>query len=172
MKPGTGFRWGLVALLLAPVALMLALATATQAQDDEEATRARLTQLKRDMTALSAELKADLARRSSLRDALRRSEEAIGRIRREINKTRDKLARSESQLADLRTQRRELLVARGEQQELINTELQTAYQMGKQAQLRVLLNQEDPATLARAIGDPTHGSQSKKAPPDGSWRQC
>ena len=39
----------------------------------------------------------------------------------------------------------EFQAARGRQQELISREIQTAYQMGKQAQLRVLLNQEDPA---------------------------
>ena len=134
------------------LALLLTLAAAAAGQEDEEArTRAQLSRLKEDMAALSSELKADLAQRSSLRDALRRSEEAIGRIRRKINDTRDKLARSQRQLEDLRRQRGELLVARGRQQELINREIQTAYQIGKQAQLRVLLNQEDPATLARAM---------------------
>ncbi len=61
------------------------------------------------------------------------------------------IRRNREQLETLRNQRRELLVARGRQQELISREMQTAYQMGKQAQLRVLLNQEDPATLARAM---------------------
>ncbi len=122
------------------------------AQEDEE-TRAReqLARLKRDMLALSRDLKADLARRSSLRDALRTSELAIGRIRREINDTEARLAQNRERLDDLRDERKELLVARGRQQELISREIQTAYQMGKQAQLRVLLNQEDPATLARSM---------------------
>ena len=143
---------GKAGLRLVLLALVLTLAAAAGGQEDEEArTRARLSQLKTAIATLSAELKADLARRSSLRDALRRSEEAIGRIHREINTTRDKLARSREQLTDLRRQREELLIARGRQQELINREIQTAYQMGKQAQLRVLLNQEDPGTLARAM---------------------
>ena len=103
------------------------------------------------MAALSEELKEDLTRRSSLRDALRTSELAISRIRREIGDTRARLERNRDQLESLSTQRRELLVARGRQQERISREIQTAYRMGKQAQLRVLLNQEDPATLARAM---------------------
>jgi septal ring factor EnvC (AmiA/AmiB activator) len=132
--------------------ILLIYAGAARSQPDEEdRTRTQLANLKQEMTALSGELKADLARRSQLRDALRRSEEAIGQIRREIGKTRAELARSEAQLADLNARRQELRVARGRQQERITREIQTAYQIGKQAQLRVLLNQEDPATLARAM---------------------
>jgi septal ring factor EnvC (AmiA/AmiB activator) len=125
---------------------------AALAQDDEEAqTRDKLARLMQEIAALSDDLKSDLEQRSSLRDALRKSEVAIGVIRRKINSTREELARNRKQLESLEDQRQQLLVARGRQQELINRELQTAYQMGKQAQLRVLLNQEDPATLARAM---------------------
>ena len=132
--------------------VLLLVATGLAAQQDEETrTRRQLERLKQDISSLSADLKADLARRSTLRDALRRSEEAIGRIRREIKQTRDKLIRSRSQLDDLREQRQDLLVARGRQEESINREIQRAYQMGKQTQLKILLNQEDPARLARAM---------------------
>ena len=138
-------RW-LIALSL------LALAGSGAAQDDEETrARAQLVQLQREIAALSEELRADLAQRSTLRDALRESEVAIGVVRREIADTQKKINRNRTQLNSLRSQRQELLVARGRQQELISGEIQTAYQMGKQAQLRVLLNQEDPATLARAM---------------------
>lgn len=134
------------------LALILAWAGTLAAQQDEETrARAQLARLKQDIAALSAELKSDLARRSSLRDSLRRSEEAIGRIRREIKTTREKLTRSQQQLDSLRVRRQNLLVARGRQEELIHREIQSAYQMGKQAQLRLLLNQEDPARLARAM---------------------
>jgi septal ring factor EnvC (AmiA/AmiB activator) len=141
--------------LVPALALSALLAGALQgalAQDDEEArARQQLDRLKREIASLSEDLKADLAQRSSLRDALRKSEIAIGVIRRKINDTRARLTRNRAQLENLQAQRRELLVARGRQQELIGHEIETAYQMGKQAQLRVLLNQEDPATLARAM---------------------
>ena len=55
-------------------ALILAWAGTLAAQEDEETrARAQLARLKQDITALSTELKSDLARRSSLRDSLRRS---------------------------------------------------------------------------------------------------
>jgi septal ring factor EnvC (AmiA/AmiB activator) len=141
-----------LAPVLALSALLAAVSQGAVAQESEEArAREQLTRLQREIASLGEELKADLAQRSSLRDALRKSEIAIGVVRRQINDTREKLRRSRTQLENLTAQRRELLVARGRQQELIGQEIETAYQMGKQAQLRVLLNQEDPATLARAM---------------------
>ncbi|MEP5763908.1 MAG: peptidoglycan DD-metalloendopeptidase family protein [Halieaceae bacterium] len=151
MGQQSGTSLSAAACLGALLVLLLA-SPLTLGQDDEE-TRARnqLAKLQQDMGVLSKELKEDLVERSTLRAALRQSEVAIGRIRRDINATKKRLQRARSQLTDLRAQRQELLVARGEQQELIGREIQTAYQMGKQGQLQVLLNQEDPATLARAM---------------------
>ena len=44
-----------------------------------------------------------------------------------------------------------MLVKRKAQQQEISRQLQTAYQMGRQSQVKVLLNQEQPHTLARAM---------------------
>ncbi len=103
------------------------------------------------MARLSNELALDKRERGSLRQALRESEIALGKLQAAIKKTREKLAWNEGQLARLQRQREELLIARGEQQELIGREIQTAYQMGRQGQLKILLNQERPDTLARAM---------------------
>lgn len=137
---------------LTALLVLLVLAGSSFAQDDEETrARAQLVKLQQEIAALSEDLRSDLAQRSTLRDALRESEVAIGVVRRQISDTQKKITRNRAQLDKLRSQRRDLLIARGRQQELIGGEIQTAYQMGKQAQLRVLLNQEDPATLARAM---------------------
>jgi septal ring factor EnvC (AmiA/AmiB activator) len=131
--------------------LLLGPALNTRAEGDETQARAQLEQLKLDMAALSEELKGDKSQRESLQAALRKSEIAIGELQKDIQLTRRKLKRNETQLKDLQEQRRELLVARGTQQELITRELQMAYQMGRQGQLKILLNQEQPDTLARAM---------------------
>jgi septal ring factor EnvC (AmiA/AmiB activator) len=119
--------------------------------DDETRTRQQLAELKAQITELGEALRNDLSRRSGLRDALRESELAIAGLQRDIDRTRRSIADNRDKLAALDQERQALLVARGRQQERIAFEIQTAYQMGKQAQLRVLLNQEDPATLARAM---------------------
>ncbi len=138
--------------IAAILCLLLGLALPLYAQDaDEVKTRQRLERLRQETEILSQELRKDLSRRSSLRDSLRQSELDIARIRTDIANTREALGNNRDELAKLNAQRETLMIARGQQQERIAEELQTAYQMGKQAQLRVLLNQEDPATLARAM---------------------
>ncbi len=134
------------------IALILLLVNiGAPAETEEELARNQLQKLRQNMAALSQDLEEDILQRGSLRVALRKSELAIGKIRKDISATQDKQTWARSKLADLRSQREELLIARGEQQELIIHEIQTAYQMGKQGQLKVLLNQEKPDTLARSM---------------------
>ncbi len=131
--------------------VLLPLSVDGQAETEEAAARNQLERLKRDMAALSQELQQDMQRRGSVQAALRQSETAIGNIRKAMDKTRQRLQWSERKLAELRAQRQQLLVARSEQQELIIREIQTAYQMGKQGHLKILLNQQQPGTLARSM---------------------
>jgi septal ring factor EnvC (AmiA/AmiB activator) len=134
------------------VALLCLLSLGAAYADDEESrARAQLEKLRTDMSALSTELARDMKTRGSLQNAVRDSELAISNTRRDIERTRKELARTQKKLGQLRRQRQELLITRGEQQELISREIKTAYQMGKQGQVKILLNQESPDTLARAM---------------------
>ena len=148
-RPSSAASGHLLALLFGALCL---LSSGLQGQEDDETnTRRQLAQLKAEIASLSKELRGDLSRRSRLRDALRKSELEIAQLRGEIERTQRSLGENQQRLTALNQQRNALLVARGRQQERMAEEIQTAYQMGKQAQLRVLLNQEDPATLARAM---------------------
>jgi septal ring factor EnvC (AmiA/AmiB activator) len=133
------------------VVFLFALGPASAEEDETTQKRAQLEKLRHDMAALSGELERDMQTRGSLQTALRNSELAIGRTRRDIEHTRKRLQQAQSKLAQLRRQRQELLIARSEQQELITREIQMAYQMGNQGQLKLLLNQESPDTLARSM---------------------
>lgn len=132
------------------VVFLLALAPAF-AENEETRTRAQLEKLRHDMAALSGELERDMQTRGSLQTALRKSELAIGQTRKDIEQARKRLRQAQAKLAQLRRQRHELFISRSEQQELITREIQMAYQMGKQGQLKLLLNQERPDTLARSM---------------------
>ena len=131
--------------------------------DEETETRTRLDQLQQAMSRLSREIQDDKRERGSLRAALRKSEIAIGKLQTDIQKTRQKLEWTTDQLDKLQQSRQELLVARGEQQELISREIQTAYQMGRQGQLKILLNQEQPHTMARAMAYYDYFYQARNA---------
>jgi len=145
------FRATRVLLACCVVLFAAAPLPAPGAETEEDRTRTRLERLKRDMARLGEELARDAQQRGSLRAALRQSEIAIGNIRGDMDDTRDRLARSRDELEELRGRRRELLVAQGEQRKLIVREIRAAYRMGKQGQLKMLLNQERPDTLARVL---------------------
>jgi septal ring factor EnvC (AmiA/AmiB activator) len=137
------FRAAVIGLLLA--------ASHVPASDEETRTRERLEALVGEIRALGEELRNDKQERGNLREALRRSEVAIGNLQKDIRRTRDNLEEIRNELHDLEARRAELEVARGEQQEVISRDIQTAYQLGRQGQMKVLLNQERPDTLARAM---------------------
>ena len=75
----------------------------------------------------------------------------LGELQRDIAANQRAVAASEAELDGLQAQREELEEARNAQQARIALELKTAWQMGQQGQVKVLLNQEDPHTVARAM---------------------
>ena len=139
---------GILPLLLA-VTLLLPLSG--NAKTDEEKTRAQLEQLQGDIKKISRQISSEKSRKNTLQDQLRKAEVTLGALQKDIAKTEKALGQSRAQLSELNARQRQLKKSRDEQRELIARELRAAYQTGQQGQLKVLLNQEDPNTLARAI---------------------
>jgi septal ring factor EnvC (AmiA/AmiB activator) len=126
-------------------------ATAQSDQASEQEARARLERLQRDIKDINAEISRDSKRKSKLQEQLRQAEVELGKLQRDIATNQRAIAASEAELVDLKAQREELEQARNAQQARIALELKTAWQMGQQGQVKVLLNQEDPHTVARAM---------------------
>ncbi|MCP5166209.1 MAG: peptidoglycan DD-metalloendopeptidase family protein [Pseudomonadales bacterium] len=120
-------------------------------QASEQETRARLERLQRDIKEINAEISRDNQRKSKLQEQLRQAEVALGALQRDIAANQRAIAASEAELDGLQAQRVDLEQARNAQQARIALELKTAWQMGQQGQVKVLLNQEDPHTVARAM---------------------
>lgn len=132
--------------------LLLTSAVATHAADDEETrTRQQLTEVKSQISALQSRLKIFAREKSTIQQALRTSETAIGEVQKSVRKTRKRLTDKKSQLATLKSERHKLIKAKSGQQKLMAREIQTAYQTGRQSHIKILLNQEDPHTVARAM---------------------
>jgi septal ring factor EnvC (AmiA/AmiB activator) len=136
----------LAALLFAGLPLL------APAQTDEEKARRQLQQLQADIKRINREISSAGTQRDKLQKQLRDADRQLGRIEKEIADNRRKIDDSRRELASLREERDDLERARGDQQERIGAELRRAWQMGRQGQLRVLLSQENPHTVARAMG--------------------
>lgn len=117
----------------------------------EQETRARLERLQRDIRDINAEISRDSKRKSKLQQQLRQAEVELGELQRNIAANQGAITASEAELTGFKAQRQELEQARNAQQARIALELKTAWQMGQQSQVKVLLNQEDPHTVARAM---------------------
>lgn len=150
MTPGVTRR-SLYPALLA-LALSLVPLQGAIAQSDEEKAREQLEQLERDIKRINRDIASASTRRDKLQKQLREAEVTLGQLQRDIRSTRTDMADSQNELTTLEARRTELEAARDAQQARIAVELKTAWQMGSQGQLKILLNQESPDTIARMMG--------------------
>ncbi|MEJ2531670.1 MAG: peptidoglycan DD-metalloendopeptidase family protein [Halioglobus sp.] len=135
------------------LALLLAcLPLAVHAQSDEEKARAQLRELQRDIQRINSEIASASARRDTLQAQLREAEKALGTLQRQIAGNRESIAERKSELEQLQRQRAEQQAAREEQEARVAAEMRAAWQMGRRGELKVLLSQEDPHAVARAMG--------------------
>lgn len=130
---------------------MLCLPNIGLTQSEEEQARKQLKQLQQDMQRISREIYSEKARKDTLQGQLRESEINLGALQRDIRKNERDQKAAQKRLAKLKTERGELEKARDKQQDSIARELKSAYQMGRQGQVKVLLNQEEPDTVARIM---------------------
>jgi septal ring factor EnvC (AmiA/AmiB activator) len=131
--------------------LLTGLSYLAHAQSDEEKTRKQLKQLEAEIKKIGTEISNASSRHSKLQEQLRKAEVELGELQRRIADNENALQSSEKELAKLEQQRATLQQARDEQQARIAQELKMAWQMGRQGQFKIVLNQESPHTVARSL---------------------
>tara|TARA_B110000503_G_scaffold104677_1_gene156144 strand:- start:6018 stop:7169 length:1152 start_codon:yes stop_codon:yes gene_type:complete len=144
--PETRRRHLILALLFAVLPLL------GLAQSDEEKARERLQTLEEDIKNITEEISAASSRHDEVQQQLRQSEVELGTLQRQISENQQALEDGAKELVVLEAQRGELEQARDKQQARIAQELKTAWQMGRQGEIKVILNQENPHTVARSLG--------------------
>lgn len=140
----------LVLLLALGVAPVLAPVTAHAEAGVRE--RARELELLRDrIEGMRKMLQATRGRQDSVQAELQRVEERVGAvthalrdIEQQLQQARRRLAQSESRAAQLRT-------SLDRQRDALSRQVRASYAFGRQEQLKILLNQGDPATVRRAL---------------------
>lgn len=143
-------------LLLVPA---LALASGAIQRDSDPATRtttrqakeAELLRLRERIAALRSELNQVRSRYDALREELRGVEEAVARISQELRDLDERLTAQSRRLSALQKRRADLEGSIALQRRYLEQQIRTAYAMGRQEYLKILLNQEDPASLGRAL---------------------
>lgn len=133
------------------LALIFCLQAFSQQATAKQATEKDLQRLKSDIKELQHQLDSYKGKRSNLRKSLRNSEVSIGHLQSKIKKIQGQLQQQKNELLALKAQRTALMQAKQMQQQLIAQQVVAAYQMGRQKKLKVMLNQEQPDKLSRAL---------------------
>ncbi len=123
--------------------------SASAQQSSDEDYQAKLQQLQSAIEQLKGELSQVKSSRDALQNDLQNSEVDIGQLIKKIETLKGELASQKKQLMQLNHKQVELQTARKDQQEHIEQHINAAYRLGQQSQLKLLLNQEKPDTVAR-----------------------
>lgn len=139
-------------LLLGLVAVLaLAPAGAAAAPSEAEQQRARLDALRTRISGLREQIQAKSGERAELSVSLQTAEQQIGRLARRLRVIDGRLARQRARLTALRDDRSTQLASLERHRQALAQQARAAYAMGRQERLKILLNQQDPATLSRAM---------------------
>jgi septal ring factor EnvC (AmiA/AmiB activator) len=132
--------------------LLIALLTCLQLQADSDGDkRQKLKQLSGETSKLQQLLNSFKSQRSQLQNNLQQSEVAIGSVQQKIIAIQRQLKQEQASLQTLQDKRQTLSKARQEQQKYIEQQVLAAYQVGQQKKIKVLLNQQDPDKVSRAL---------------------
>ncbi|MBA2777904.1 murein hydrolase activator EnvC family protein [Billgrantia kenyensis] len=140
----------LAALLLLPGLAMLGPGLgSSQAQPSEREARERLDAIGSEIQGLSRRLGQTREAQDEASRELRQVETELAETHRRLDEIQADRRRLGDEIAALEAARSELQTERAEQVEMLNVQLDALYRLGHTPQLKLLLNQDDPARLDR-----------------------
>ena len=134
---------------LPALALLLGLASPLCAQPSEREAQARLDALGKQIREATAQLSTTREVRDEASEALREVETALAETHRRLDALQAERRTLDDEIASLETRREQLAAERAEQVEALSAQLDALYRLGLTPQLKLLLNQDDPARLDR-----------------------
>lgn len=118
---------------------------------DPERVAERLSNLRATIDAVEGELRQARRQRDSLQAELARSERAIGKIQARLRELAAAIAAEERELARLREEADTLREELAAQRDALAAQLRSAYAIGRQERLKLLLNLQSVARIGRTL---------------------
>lgn len=139
---------------LGRILLLVLLTGIAQAQTprDPEVLRERLEQLRERMGRVQEELSAETRRRDALAAELGEAERRQARIAGTLRELEAQLQATNARLAELEVERAELTDELAAQRGALAASVRSAFLMGREQRLKLMLNQRDVAAAGRAMG--------------------
>jgi septal ring factor EnvC (AmiA/AmiB activator) len=140
--------WRRLACRAALLALLPALALAAA---DPAATESQLKRVQARIHEVTSAVQQDVARRDALAGQLHSADEALAAARQRAAAAHEKRAACEARRAELHAAQESAGAALAVERNALAGQLRAAYMGGREEQLKVLLNAQDPATLGRML---------------------
>jgi len=130
---------------------LLTLPVLTSAVVDNAEKQAQLTRLKTKIAELKTELESVRGLHDRVRQELEETEQRIHRHVKNLRKIKRQLRQRKKRLRKLKRQRLDLAKALVKHREQLAVQVRTAYSLGKQEYIKLLLNQQQPAEVGRML---------------------
>ncbi len=150
-SPARGSRRAPRRLVWAALATALLFALPAGAAGNRAEKAAKLKQLKQEIRSLTARIAAARGQAGRLNDALRQAEQGVARVARDLRLLDARLRRAESRLDGIEARQVGARARLDGERDVLRQQLRSAYAMGRQSAVKLLLNQEDPATFGRLM---------------------
>ncbi len=119
--------------------------------DDPEKARKELKILNKKISKLQKLQNENISKRDNTQKELKKTELQIGKISQKASKIAEQLAQSKKEISALNSRHSQLDANKKQQQLALIADIQASYIAGRQEYLKLILNQENPQTLARHV---------------------
>ncbi len=134
------------------VALLSALSFGSAQAQTAEENQARLQELQKSITELKERLQQVRNQRDGLKDDIRENESEIGDLLDKIESLKADIQDEQNKLGQLEDERKQLIGQQITAKKQVAQQVRAAYLLGKQSQLKLLLNQNNPQQVSRVMG--------------------
>ena len=126
-------------------------ASAQLSDEEREEKTQELQQLKKQINKMRDELNLVRSKHDKARAELQETESRIGNLVQKLRSLSRKLNNQQRRLSRLKQDRKKYRHAVSQQRHLLEKQIHAAYVIGRQEYMKLLLNQEDPAKMGRAV---------------------
>ncbi len=145
------FRTLLLRSILLTLVFAFTSAPLSAAQTEPDVSPKQLKELKKTIGNLNSWLNKAKGKKNELQKTLKESEQQISRISMNIHRVQSKLKESKKRLKNLQARKKTLELQLKNQQSYLKKQVVTAYSLGRQPAVKVLLNLEDPQKIDRTL---------------------
>ena len=118
---------------------------------ESELQQQKLNELREQIEKIQSGLSKQQDKHSKLRGQLKKSEKSIGKVNRQLTIIKRKLRNQQSELTKLQAKQQASEVDLEKQQVALGGQIRTAYAIGRQEYLKLLLNQQKPTEMGRTL---------------------